>query len=414
MNKFRLRNKNYYVPDMYLEKVEAKLSEMGEEYEKYSIFDMNSLKNKDFIKILIDDERFEDLFIAKDLTFMDRNNPLALLEEPSTHPGRSRNYNLPMGGEFTQYKITNLHDGIFEKEVKKSFRIQICGLGDVGGTLLTGLRLLGKEEVRSIGIYDRNDEKAERWLRESCQILSPSLDYMPPVFKLTEEELFDCDVFIFCVTAGVPALGSEKEKDVRLIQFEKNAAIVRSYAEMAGKKGYTGEFFIVSDPVDQLCMAAYDTGYLKKSSIKGFGLGVMYARAIFHADNLGLYRNEIRAYGPHGDGLRILNSYNYYSKEISDNLTELTRNENITIRNTGFKPYIAPALSSGAMNILACLNNEWHYSSSCLNGIWFGLRNRKVGKYSQYETLPLKQEFKDQLLLTMEKVRGSYSKDTKF
>ncbi len=43
------------------------------------------------------------------------------------------------------------------------WRINIAGLGDVGGTLLIGLRLLGADCIEEIGIYDHDINKLKRW-----------------------------------------------------------------------------------------------------------------------------------------------------------------------------------------------------------------------------------------------------------
>ena len=141
--------------------------------------------------------------------------------------------------------------------------------------------------------------------------------------------------------------------------------------------------------------------------IRGFGLGVMYARAIFHAREMGLPTDELRVYGPHGRGLRVVNSITGYNESISRELTDKTVTENLKIRETGFKPYIAPALSSGALSILACLRGQWHYSSTLLDGIWFGARNRQVGLYAEYETLPLLEDTVDHLVRTKHSLLAS-------
>lgn len=36
----------------------------------------------------------------------------------------------------------------------KKWRVNVLGLGDVGGTLLTGLRLMGHGTIGEIGIFD--------------------------------------------------------------------------------------------------------------------------------------------------------------------------------------------------------------------------------------------------------------------
>ena len=46
------------------------------------------------------------------------------------------------------------------------------------------------------------------------------------------------------------------------------------------------------------------------------------------------------------------------------------------MREIGFKPYVAPALSSGALSILLTLRGEWHCGSVFLDGIFMGCKNR--------------------------------------
>ena len=53
---------------------------------------------------------------------------------------------------------------------------------------------------------------------------------------------------------------------------------------------------------------------------------------------------------------------------------------NLKVRELGFKPYIAPALSSGAISLVLTLQGEWNYSSVYLGkgteGAFLGIRNR--------------------------------------
>src|SRR5690606_11656596 len=129
--------------------------------------------------------------------------------------------------------VLNLAEGKLAPESPESYRVVICGLGDVGGTLSTGLRLLGDETISEILLYDRSESKLQRWYREASQILKPDGSYMPPVRIIEKKDLFQCDVFIFCVSAGVPPLGEEAGRDVRMIQLERNAEILKEYVKLA-------------------------------------------------------------------------------------------------------------------------------------------------------------------------------------
>ncbi len=272
----------------------------------------------------------------------------------------------------------------------KRFKVNVFGLGDVGGTLVTGLRLLGGDSISQVGIYDRSDDKVKRWEYEANQILSPDKEITHPQIKgISKDELFDCDMFVFCASIGVPTVGSEV-KDVRMIQFEGNSKIIGEYAKMAREENFKGIFAVVSDPVDLLCKSVFiqsntdklgnmDHEGLAPEQIRGYGLGVMNARATYYASKnteMESYLNEGRAYGPHGKGLIIANSIENYDDEISNRLTEMTIKANMRVRETGFKPYIAPALSSGSLSILATIRGDWHYSATYLGGVYMGARNR--------------------------------------
>ena len=262
------------------------------------------------------------------------------------------------------------------------FKVNVLAMGDVGGTLVMGLRLLGGETVADIGIYDLNEKLLRRYEREINQIGYPDRRSMPKIEILTEDKLFDCDVFVFCASLGVPPVGAAG--DVRMAQLDANKKLVSQYAAKAVAEQFTGIFAVVSDPVDPLCKAAVRRG-LGFTQVQGFGLGVMNARAAYYADRdnrFAAYKDEGRAYGPHGEDLVIADSITSYNDELSRELTELTVKSNLETRADGFKPYIAPALSSGAISILQMLRKEWNYSSVFLgdenSGAFLGCRNRRA------------------------------------
>ena len=300
----------------------------------------------------------------------------------------------------TQYP--NWQDLLTYSEPNK-WRINVVGLGDVGGTLLTGLKLLGVENIHSLGLYDRDTNRIERYKYELSQILSPDMkESSINIVSLKEEEVFDCDMFVFCVSVGVPAVGKEST-DVRLVQFEGNSKIIGHYATLARKKNFKGIFAVVSDPVDLLCKVAFiesntddagdkDFKGLAPEQIRGYGLGVMNSRACYYAlqqEATKHYIQEGRAFGPHGEGLIIADSIVNYNEVLSEALTHSTRTANIEVRSTGFKPYIAPALSSGALSILATINSQWHYSATFIGGTFMGCKNRFLPSGIELETLDL-------------------------
>ena len=133
-------------------------------------------------------------------------------------------------------------------------RVNLLALGDVGSTLLLGLRLMGGDVISSMGICDVRENAALRWEFELNQIQPPSGAALPPVEIISPEQLFDGDVFLFCASRMVPDT-SVTGGDVRMAQYGLNRELAASYARMARDRGYQGLFCVVSDPVDPLCRA---------------------------------------------------------------------------------------------------------------------------------------------------------------
>ncbi len=286
--------------------------------------------------------------------------------------------------------------------LKRKNSVNILALGDVGTTMLIGLRLLGADVISCIGICDIKPGNTERLEMEINQIGYPFENDLPPVKIVQEENLFDCDVMIFCASKGVPPVGEKTEgMDVRMAQLEANRDLIRHYATLAGKGAYTGLVCIVSDPVDPLAAAFLDASGLMPWQIQGYGLGVMNTRARYYAEKaddaaLHKYKQEGRAFGPHGQDLVIANSIDNYDETASKKLTDMTVNANLKVRELGYKPYIAPALSSAALSILLTLRGQWHYGSVYLGskdrGAYLGVRNRLKPSGWEYEDAPLPDE----------------------
>ena len=310
-------------------------------------------------------------------------------------------------------------------ELGKKQRVNVLALGDVGVTMLIGLRLLGSDVISEIGVCDIRTENTERAEHEINQINYPfGYAELPPVKIVSEDELFDCDVFVFAASRGIP----EGASDVRMAQLDANREIVSYYADLALSRRYSGLIAVVSDPVDNLCAAFLDAG-INANQISGYGLGVMNARALYYAardERFASYEREGRAFGPHGQDLVIANSIENYDDELSRELTGLVVGANTEIREFGFKPYIAPAISSAAISIILTLRGEWHYSSiffgeqggdaepvgECdgqlandggerLKGAYLGIKNRLGDKGWEYEDIELPDEL-------YERIRTSY------
>ncbi len=359
-------------------------------------------------------------------SFSISDSSLMFLKEEGIHllqKPKKIDYDLPiwLKERIEEKRITSLNteypnwQDMLTYEFPSRWKINIIGLGDVGGALLAGLRLLGEKYIKSIGIYDKNINAIKRWELEANQIFNPfTTQVYPEVHVLDKEEIFNCDLFVFCATVGVPPLGEEQE-DVRMKQFEGNSKIISDYAQKAREKSFKGIFAVISDPVDLLCKSAFlasnknkrgkfDFKGLAAEQIRGYGLGVMHARAIYYSKQFSeaiKYSQEGRAFGPHGRGLIIANSIKKYDEKLSDILTNHTLKANLEIRKTGFKPYVAPALSSACFPIIATISEKWHYSATFMGGVFMGAKNRLHKSGTEIERLDLP-------AVLVKKIKASY------
>ena len=281
-------------------------------------------------------------------------------------------------------------------------RLHLLAVGDVGGTFLTALKLLGSDVIDSVGIRDVNAAAVERWRSEMGQISWP-WDYqaLPEVEPVDLDHLFDCDVFLFAAAKSVPPVGAGG--DVRMAQLAANRPLAEHYARLARERRFRGLFLVMSDPVDPLCRAAYlasnrdeagnlDHQGLLPEQIRGLGLGVMNARAAYFAKRdprYAAFLTEGRSFGPHGQGLVLANSIAHYDDALSQALTAEVLSANLRIRELGFKPFVAPAVSSGAMQLLLLLRGQWHCASLPLGDVFFGCRSRLTPLGPETEALPL-------------------------
>ena len=269
---------------------------------------------------------------------------------------------------------------------KDGLVLTLVGLGDVGGTALLALKLLGRE-LAKIQIFDPNRAQCWRYEMELNQVLSADGRTLPEVVICEEQDLFRCDLFAFTASRGVPGLDTTVQ-DVRMAQYEANRAMVGAYARMARNTGFTGLFCQISDPVDHLSRSVFlqsnqketgefDFAGLLPEQVQGFGLGVMAARCMYYARQLELDEQNLRVYGPHGQGLVCANSCGAdYDAALSTSLTEKTRTANLRVRELGFKPYLAPALSSAAVSILRLVRGQEHFGAIPLGSAYFGCRSR--------------------------------------
>ena len=299
-------------------------------------------------------------------------------------------------------------------------QVNIFAMGDVGSTLLSGLFLLGGELIHTIGIWDLNPDLMHRLETEYGQIATAnSRRKFPKVVGVSKDRFFEGDVAVFCASASVPSLDYTKE-DVRMMQWNRNRTLVSEWAKRGVTYGFRGWMAIVSDPVDLLCKAAYIAASGMDSSwgadrIRGYGLGVMHGRACYYIRKdlrFKSYEKKGRAFGPHGKGLVLANHMEDYQEELSLELTQKVVEANMVARENGYKPYIAPALASGALSILDTLAGNWQYSAIYLGeeteGAYFGLLNRLGLEGTEIEKLELPENLFQRIRNSFEEIRKTY------
>lgn len=330
---------------------------------------------------------------------MEPENACALLpnEAPAALPG-VETFVRENGATVLNTAFARAFDHLARPRKKSGLTATLVGLGDVGGTLLIALKLLGRELSR-IAIYDPNEALCRRYEVELNQVLPPDGAPLPEIAICSQERLFDCDLFLFTASRGVPPVGSDVQ-DVRMAQFVRNREMLAGYARRARETAFDGLFCQISDPVDQLCRAvflesnrdasgAFDAAGVLPEQVRGFGLGVMAARAAYNAKNDGIDFSGGRVYGPHGADLIVANHPQNYDEALSARLTQETVTANLRVRELGFKPYIAPALSSAAVSLLRLVRGEVCCSAIPMGGAYFGCRSRttSAGILTQREAL---------------------------
>ena len=335
-----------------------------------------------------DPMRSRGLFHIHDLTELFEAETVCCLTPCSPATGELADFVRAHGAGVLNVRFHNAFSVLeaWRRPKKTGLVLTLVGLGDVGGTALLALKLLGHEFSR-IQIFDPNQAQCARYELELNQVLSPDGQPLPEIVPCTEKDLFDCDLFAFTASRGVPGLDT-KVQDVRMAQYAANRTMAGTYARMARSAGFTGMFCQISDPVDHLSRSvflqsnqtqtgAYDFAGLLPEQVQGFGLGVMAARCAYYARQMGLKENVLRVYGPHGQGLVCANDCGAgFDAALSAELTEKTRTANLRVRELGFKPYLAPALSSAAVSLLQLVRGQEHFGAIPLGGAYFGCRSR--------------------------------------
>jgi len=267
-------------------------------------------------------------------------------------------------------------------------KVNLVGLGNVGGTTATALKLLGTD-LSEIGLYDTDFNKRLRYEAELNQVLPVNDgERLPQIVLDDEDRMFHCDALLFTAAQFVPDVGAEGGTDVRMMQYQANRELLRDYAQRARAADFLGLFAQISDPVDHLSRAVFlmsnqnelgefDWNGLLPEQVRGFGLGVMHARAVYCAQRECIRDERICVFGPHGKGLVVANEPNEgYDDSLSQFLTQQAEEANLEIRKIGYKPYIAPGISSAAVSVLRALRGQWHDAAVPMGGVYFGCRAR--------------------------------------
>jgi hypothetical protein len=134
----------------------------------------------------------------------------------------------------------------------------------------------------------------------------------------------------------------------------------------------------------------------------------MNARAAYYAKRDGRFSQfliEGRSFGPHGQDLVIADSIENYNDELSKELTQLTVTANLHMRAIGFKPFIAPAYSSGAISLILMMRGEWHCGSVFMGGIFMGVKNRYTEYGLETEILPLPDALYERIVTAEENLK---------
>ena len=95
-----------------------------------------------------------------------------------------------------------------------------------------------------------------------------------------------------------------------------------------------------------------------------------------------------------------------YDHALSLQLTRDTVTANLKVRDLGFKPYLAPGLSSAAISVLRTLRGEYHDGAMALGGIYFGCRLRSTTLGVQPERTPLHPRLLERMQEVYDALRG--------
>ncbi len=93
----------------------------------------------------------------------------------------------------------------------------------------------------------------------------------------------------------------------------------------------------------------------------------------------------------------VANDPAHYDLTLSNKLTKRTVEANLEVREAGYKPFIAPALSSGAISLVNTMRGAWNDSAVMLGGIYMGCRNKWTNHGVEYERHQMSNELMEKL-----------------
>lgn len=96
---------------------------------------------------------------------------------------------------------------------------------------------------------------------------------------------------------------------------------------------------------------------------------------LLHKNSVGFSSGAV--FGPHGQELIVANDTGEkYDDVLSQKLTAETVTANLLVRDLGFKPYIAPGLSSARSVFCGRSPGQWHNGAVPMDGAYWGCQSR--------------------------------------
>ena len=276
-----------------------------------------------------------------------------------------------------------------EPRRRRDFVVGVSGLGRVGGLAASALAAADASRTRigTLLIHDSDTHQpgahgARSWPRWPAGGATRCCPGCRPA--TLPEMMRRCDAFLFAAATRGAAPGLARAT-CACPSSGPTGRPCGGTLDAAAEAGYTGLFFVVSDPVELLAQAAfYDSnasqgGYLghglAPERVAGLALGIMWGRALAKARAVGEGARVARTgvpYGPHSQDVLVFDDPADPGPGAVRAMTQAARTGNYRIRDLGYIPYIGPALSSIALTLPALLAGREIVASSFVDGIYFG------------------------------------------